>query len=190
MAKRPSKIRWDRIQKLRDHLVEFKPTRYRKFEMTDFFRLLSRNGESITPATAYKQERRKIRLSELQANGPACGYACCLAGDALILFGRKDLQFNTRIAPSLRVRLVLTKSDTGTEAARLLGLTPYEERWMFFGEWIPDRDARGTDKLDKATRPRAIKYLNHVLANKTIFMDWRGQRHAEEEAENKLNFYE
>ncbi len=150
MPKKPSKLdgpNWKRIEKLRDHIRDFKQTKYRRFYMPDYIKIIS-----------------GMEGRDLRRNGARCGSAFCLAGDAVIQF-----------APS-STSLPLMSCDYVTEkvksvhpvkveflARELLNLFWDEGRHMFGGSWIHVHN-------DHITRGMAVRYLTEVLKQKNVMV--------------------
>lgn len=171
---------WERIEELRDHLVALDKAhkqdrkKHQKFNMRYWVKLISgkfKRGDIIP-------------IERIRKNGASCGFAACLAGDALLLFGRKNLKFKVD-----HDNLLCLKNPNGKDmsdvAADLLDLTADESRFMFFGHWSTPKSPSGTvfwgllqyedrDYFKAATHKRAIKYLTLALEKRTLFVKWDG----------------
>ncbi len=134
---------WRRIRALRDGLAKTENTEYRKFSMGDYIRIISGNRSSITAA-------------KLRRNGPECGAAACIAGEAIIRFHKSKVPlpiYDTCVDPAY----------VHKTAQKLLGLTSKEAEYMFSGRWLPSR------RLADITRKQAISYLTATLREKIVF---------------------
>ena len=149
-----SKPNWTNIKKLRDHIAGMKLTKSRKFDMYEWIALISgkyKHGDILS-------------ISTVRANGPACGTAGCLAGEAVILFAPKTTMFQVGLNRSSGLGLdICGIDDVYNTARRLLGLDNDEADYMFGGSWTNTTlsDIRGY---------QAVKYLDKVLAEKDVMV--------------------
>lgn len=145
---------WKNIRKLRNHLASLRQTKNRKFDMSDYLVVFS--GKAVGDT---------VTVAELRKNGPQCGSAACLAGEAVIHLANRSLEFET--IEDCYYSLGVPRIDgTSIEnlANQLLGLSAEDGWYMFGGHWS-DRD------LDRITKEQAVRYLDKVLAEKNIYVD-------------------
>lgn len=165
-------VNWERIEQLRDHLVELDKAhkrdqkKHRKFNMRYWMKLISgkfKKGDVVS-------------IERVRKNGASCGFAACLAGDTVLLFGGKELQFRVSDCNQL---VPNRAADMAGLAEGLLGLDFAERQYMFFGRWSTPKFPASyrfddADYIKAATHSRAIKYLTRVLEHRTIFVKWDG----------------
>lgn len=146
---------WKRIEKLRDHLRALKQTKDRKFDM------------NLWIASLEKDSKNTATVGELRKNGPTCGSAACLAGEAVIRFA----PINGVVTGLLDGWYVKVADANGsseiTQVARqLLGLTLDEAEYMFGGEW----GCGDGGSLSAITKAQAVRYLTKALKAKNVMV--------------------
>ncbi len=140
---------WKNIKKLRKHLTEMKITKYRKFNMGDYIAILGNfDGNAAT-------------VGQIRANGPACGTAGCLAGEAVIALAPANTLLE--VDSGIRTQLSFGGGTIEIMAAMLLNLNNEEVTHMFAGEWT-------RTEITKIRRRQAITYLDKVIAAKNVMV--------------------
>lgn len=164
MSKRNGHPSWANIRKLRDGLRDMKETEHRRFNMQDFIEILSN-----------PQGKRVFTIGELRKNGPECGSAGCLAGEAVIRLGAA----NTKLKMAFECAQYIDHRQVAWHAQRILSLTESESAWMFRGYWAryipkvkPETEEDDCDDngicLEDIPRGLAVRYLTKVLKEQNI----------------------
>ncbi len=157
-----------RIKKLRDHIASLPESR---FDMSAFA-----ISKAIAPQVVKKDSAGDefVTIGQLLRNGPSCRTACCLAGDACLLFMPKRTEVSVQMPwytddPQFQIN---DSIDWHTLATDLLQLTSEEAQHMFMGEWAGkrQRDWDGEPDLERLHRRHAIKYLDLVLATRNVMV--------------------
>ena len=157
---------WNRIKKLRDYLVAEEADAKKKLKRAEFRKFNMRKWLTITSGKL--KNGGETTLGTIRKNGPSCGRATCLAGDAFILFANSHIRL-TALKSGTVISPVLFIDD---EASRLLGLTDSESGFVFYGNW--NTSSKSGNLLAGASRERAIKYLTRAINEKNIFVMWNG----------------
>lgn len=158
---------WNRLQKLRDHLAGLQVTKHRKFDMECFIEFLDPDGDTIDSSAV-----EPTKIGVVRKNGPTCGSAVCMGGDAVIIFSPANAVISYDTWLGYNVDGVIF-SDA---AAKLLGLNESEANYMFGGDWT-------VTELDQIRRRQAVKYLDKAIFNKDVYVHLTGQS-------RKRNYFE
>lgn len=155
---------WKRIEKLMEHLRTLPPKR---FSMGTFINNLTHEKQKL-PTWDQPDET----VERVLKNGPACETACCLAGDACVLFAPKKakISFNYQSVDGVAMEHA---------AQKFLGLTDDEAWHMFYGGWHRKYQASENNhelpleermSLSDIPKRDAVKYLKKVLAQRNIMV--------------------
>ena len=147
---------WKNIRRLRNRLAKLKETEHKQFFMSDYIRILSG-----------KKSGQLVSVAELRKNGPACGSACCMAGETVVSMGPPELAF--RIEEVDRFESYdgrISAKRVFQEAKKILGLTKDEAEYMFHGDWI-------CESLGNIITEDAVHYLDMVLESKDVMVHSR-----------------
>lgn len=112
-----------------------------------------------------------------EARQPGCGTIACIAGWAICLFDRQDMELELRSYATHFTNAYLGEAE---QAEDLLGLTIDEGCYMFYAGWhllAPPRDwnqawadYNPTAHLPNITKDEVIQYLDKVLATHNVFV--------------------
>ena len=146
---------WANIKKLRNHLAKLRQTKYRKFSMAGYIRILHS-----------KKTGDVVSVGELRKNGPECGSAACLAGEAVILLAPRKTVFPVICYSHRECEdwVHIPTADVELHAKMLLGLDYASAVHVFVGLWSQ------ADLLHLITKKDAIRYLDKAIKEKDIFV--------------------
>lgn len=143
--------KFKQIEKVLNHLIEFKPSKKQRFYMRFYIAPLDSRGE------IERDIYSKATVGEIRNN--TCGTAFCLGGDAVIQLAPKNAVINFSDGGDCTVDGLCVDQA----AAGLLGLDEVEARYMFGGEWT------NTDIHD-IRKQQAVSYLKRVIKERTVFI--------------------